>query len=314
MAAGATPASEPGIGDWVAAGRRRGRRRHRQAARGRGPRPAPAAAGAPGRPCSEATALGEDQRPQAHARSRRCWLATGRSWWMPGLDPVRPAFGSSTARHRPVCVLRSCYLALTRAQQVAGPYDRVVLVEEPGRALRDPRRRPPPIGASHVERVAWDPRVARSVDAGTIVSMLPPPLRRFELASMTSSAAATLQGSSVSLGAATLRGSSVGLGPARQAPTTVEGQPFGGARRGRSTEGWSTRWSSRSRCRPPTSPSIVRALAPLTPADVVDDVVERVTARVHGLGPGGAAARRPDGERGDDQRAGTGVDRTGWPP
>ena len=31
--------------------------------------------------------------------------------------------------------------------------------------------------------------------------------------------------------------------------------------------------------------SIVRALAPLTPADVVDDVVERVTARVHGLGP-----------------------------
>ena len=31
--------------------------------------------------------------------------------------------------------------------------------------------------------------------------------------------------------------------------------------------------------------SIVRALAPLTPTDVVDDVVERVTARVHGLGP-----------------------------
>ena len=30
--------------------------------------------------------------------------------------------------------------------------------------------------------------------------------------------------------------------------------------------------------------SIVRALAPLTPTDVVDDVVERVTARVHGLG------------------------------
>ena len=30
--------------------------------------------------------------------------------------------------------------------------------------------------------------------------------------------------------------------------------------------------------------SIVRTLAPLTPTDVVDDVVERVTARVHGLG------------------------------
>jgi pilus assembly protein CpaF len=31
--------------------------------------------------------------------------------------------------------------------------------------------------------------------------------------------------------------------------------------------------------------AIVRALAPLTPTDVVDDVVERVAARVHGLGP-----------------------------
>ena len=31
--------------------------------------------------------------------------------------------------------------------------------------------------------------------------------------------------------------------------------------------------------------AIVRALAPLTPSGVVDDVVERVAARVHGLGP-----------------------------
>lgn len=31
--------------------------------------------------------------------------------------------------------------------------------------------------------------------------------------------------------------------------------------------------------------AIVRALAPLTPTDVVDEVVERVAARVHGLGP-----------------------------
>ena len=84
------------------------------------------------------------------------------------------------AGHRPVCVLRACYLALSRTQQVTGPYDRVVLVEEPGRALRS-RDVAAAVGASQVERVAWDPRVARSVDAGTIVSMLPPPLRRFEL-------------------------------------------------------------------------------------------------------------------------------------
>ena len=82
--------------------------------------------------------------------------------------------------YRPVCVLRACYLALSRAQRVAGPYDRVVLVEEPGRALRA-RDVAAAVGASKVERVAWDPRVARSVDAGTLVSMLPPPLRRFEL-------------------------------------------------------------------------------------------------------------------------------------
>ena len=82
--------------------------------------------------------------------------------------------------YRPVCVLRACYLALSRAQRVAGPYDRVILVEEPGRALRA-RDVSAAVGASAVERVPWDPRVARSVDAGTIVSMLPPPLRRFEL-------------------------------------------------------------------------------------------------------------------------------------
>ncbi len=96
-----------------------------------------------------------------------------------GLDPFELR-SELVARHRPVCVLRSCYLALTRAQRVAGPYERVILVEEPGRALRV-RDVAAAVGASSVERVAWDPRVARSVDAGTIVSMLPPPLRRFEL-------------------------------------------------------------------------------------------------------------------------------------
>ena len=98
-----------------------------------------------------------------------------------GLDPsvVR---SDLAAPHRSICVLRSCYLALSRAQRVTGPFDRVILVEEPGRALRV-RDVAAALGASRVERVAWDPRVARSVDAGTIVSMLPPPLRRFELPS-----------------------------------------------------------------------------------------------------------------------------------
>ncbi|MYA40559.1 MAG: hypothetical protein F4Z31_02210 [Gemmatimonadetes bacterium] len=77
----------------------------------------------------------------------------------------------------PVCVIRACYLALNRGQRVPGPYERIVLIEEPSRALRV-RDVAAALGASSVERVAWDPRVARSVDAGTIVSMLPPPLRR----------------------------------------------------------------------------------------------------------------------------------------
>lgn len=76
----------------------------------------------------------------------------------------------------PVCVVRSCYLALSRGQRVPGPYERVVVIQEPQRGLRA-RDVAAALGASEVEIVAWDPRVGRAVDAGTIVSMLPPPLQ-----------------------------------------------------------------------------------------------------------------------------------------
>ena len=180
MVAGATPA-EPGISDWVAAGDGvaadaigrlledvapglRLLRRGTEPVLDTGPEPGGAAA--------------------ADAR-RRLVLAlevlarSGPVVVDAGLDPFEVR-SDLAAPHRPVCVLRPCYLALSRAQRVAGPFDRVVLVEEPGRALRG-RDVSAALGASHLERVAWDPRVARSVDAGTIVSMLPPPLRRFEL-------------------------------------------------------------------------------------------------------------------------------------
>ena len=166
--AAATP--EPGIGDWVAAGDG-------------------VAADALGR-------LLEDVAPglrlmrrgtapvQEHDRSRlmlalEVLARSGPVVVDSGLDPgeARSVLGEP---HIAVCVLRSCYLALSRAQRLPGPYDRVVLVEEPGRALR-PRDVAAAVGASQMERVAWDPRVARSIDAGTIVSMLPPPLRRFDL-------------------------------------------------------------------------------------------------------------------------------------
>ncbi len=178
MVAGAAP-SEPGIGDWVAAGDGVAAdaigRLLEDVAPGlrllrRGTRPA----------LADHTAPAEDKRPRLML-ALEVLARNGPVVVDAGLDPagLRSVLGG---RHRPVCVLRACYLALSRAQQVAGPYERVVLVEEPGRALRS-RDVAAAVGASHVERVAWDPRVARSVDAGTIVSMLPPPLRRFELPS-----------------------------------------------------------------------------------------------------------------------------------
>ena len=172
MIAGAVP-SEPGIGDWVAAGDG-------------------VAADAIGRLLEDVAPglrlLRRGTQPALDAPNdgrRRLVLALemlariGPVVVDAGLDPLELRSDLADP-HRPVCVLRSCYLALTRAQRASGPYDRVVLVEEPGRALRV-RDVASAVGASSVERVAWDPRVARSVDAGTIVSMLPPPLRRFEL-------------------------------------------------------------------------------------------------------------------------------------
>ena len=176
MIAGAAP-SEPGIGDWVAAGDgvaadaigrlledvAPGLRLLRD-----GTQPA----------LVDQTADGENQRSRL-VLALEMLARIGPVVVDAGLDPFELRTDLA-ASHRPVCVLRSCYLALNRAQRTSGPYDWVVLVEEPGRALRV-RDVAAAVGASSVKRVAWDPRVARSVDAGTIVSMLPPPLRRFEL-------------------------------------------------------------------------------------------------------------------------------------
>ena len=199
MIAGAMP-SEPGIGDWVAAGEgvaadaigrlledvAPGLRLLRQGTRpafdlGLDPETKP---GLSHQPALD-PGPGSGHQPPSDNQRHRLVLAlevlarSGPVVVDAGLDPFELR-SELAARHRPVCVLRSCYLALTRAQRVSGPYERVVLVEEPGRALRV-RDVAAAVGASSVARVAWDPRVARSVDAGTIVSMLPPPLRRFEL-------------------------------------------------------------------------------------------------------------------------------------
>ncbi len=199
MIAGTSP-SEPGVGDWVAAGDGvaadaigrlledvspglRLLRQGTQPALGTGP------VSETGPRSGDAAVVGSEpdlgRRPSLDDWRRRLVLALevlariGPVVVDAGLDPFEIR-SDLAASHRTVCVLRSCYLALNRAQRTPGPYDRVILVEEPGRALRV-RDVAAAVGASSVERVAWDPRVARSVDAGTIVSMLPPPLRRFEV-------------------------------------------------------------------------------------------------------------------------------------
>ena len=99
---------------------------------------------------------------------------------------------------------------------------------------------------------------------------------------MTAGAAATLQGSSVGLGAATLQGSSVGLGAAGEAHEVgANGSAALVEAVHRRVIDAMTEVSMPS----VDIAGIVRTLAPLAPTDVVDDVVARVAARVHGLGP-----------------------------
>ena len=99
---------------------------------------------------------------------------------------------------------------------------------------------------------------------------------------MTASAAATLPGSGVGPGAATLPGSGVGPGAAGEA------REVGANRSAALVDAVHRRVIDAMTEVPMPSvdiAGIVRALAPLAPTDVVDDVVARVAARVHGLGP-----------------------------
>jgi len=66
-------------------------------------------------------------------------------------------------------VTRSCYLSLRRASRSVTRATGVILIEEPGRALsrRDVENA---TSAPVVAQIAWDSRVARSVDCGLLVS------------------------------------------------------------------------------------------------------------------------------------------------
>jgi hypothetical protein len=69
-------------------------------------------------------------------------------------------------------VTRPCYLALRAAVRQQARPTGVVLVEEPGRALRAPDIEAS-LGAPVVATVLLDPAIARAVDAGLLLARLP---------------------------------------------------------------------------------------------------------------------------------------------
>lgn len=75
-----------------------------------------------------------------------------------------------------VLVVRACYLALRRAAALGRAPTAIVLVNEPGRALRrvDVEHA---TGVNVVAEVEWDPAIARAIDAGLLAGRMPRSLR-----------------------------------------------------------------------------------------------------------------------------------------
>jgi hypothetical protein len=92
---------------------------------------------------------------------------------------ARPAWAPPDAVD--VVVLRACYLGVRRAGRLAAG-TRLVLLEEPGRALRVADVEAA-LGVEVWRRVVVDPAVARAVDAGPLSVRLPRSLRGLDLAS-----------------------------------------------------------------------------------------------------------------------------------
>jgi hypothetical protein len=91
--------------------------------------------------------------------------------------------GTSTPRPELVAVAdhawivtRACYLALCAAARQPCRPNGIVLVDEPGRALRATDIEAA-LGAPVVAEVPLDPAIARAVDAGLLVARLPGPFR-----------------------------------------------------------------------------------------------------------------------------------------
>lgn len=76
-----------------------------------------------------------------------------------------------------LAVVRPCFLALRRLSQTTARSDGIVLVEEPGRALRRADVEAA-AGVPVLARLPWDPAIARAVDAGVLTTRSPRVLAR----------------------------------------------------------------------------------------------------------------------------------------
>ncbi len=81
---------------------------------------------------------------------------------------------------RSLLVTRPCYLALRSSDRVPVP-DGIVLVTEPGRALRRGDVEAA-VEAPVLAELGWDPRVARAVDAGLLLNRIPETLKALKQA------------------------------------------------------------------------------------------------------------------------------------
>lgn len=94
-----------------------------------------------------------------------------------GTDPDDAAFAVALAADRSVLVTRPCFLALRRAVGARLRPSEVVLIGEPGRALRAGDIATT-LGVPVSAEIALDPAIARAVDAGLLARRLPRALER----------------------------------------------------------------------------------------------------------------------------------------
>ena len=116
-------------------------------------------------------AVGGDGQPQEEAARRQVDVH----------EQVKQAAAREVGgRAEEVVVLRACYLAVRRTGSLPST-SRLVVIEEPGRALRATDVAAA-VGVPVWCRLSLDPAVARSVDAGLLGARLPRSLRGLDLA------------------------------------------------------------------------------------------------------------------------------------